>query len=239
ARSARRGLRRQVDGRRRRVQPGIHRDAEHLLLERHLEPPRTSAQDALGAEPRHAVRAQQGARAQAAHPRRAQQRPHQGRDQGDLSPGRHLLRRARRGSRLPRGARGVSIRKIAFIGLGTMGQPMAANLAREGFAVQSYDRNGSGNYKSAREAAEGADVLITMLPDGDAVREAVLEALPSLRPGAVVIDMSSSDPTATRALVPALQAKGVKIIDAPVSGAIAKAKDGTLAIMIGGEAEVF
>jgi len=120
-----------------------------------------------------------------------------------------------------------------------MGQPMAANLAREGFAVQSYDQNGSGSCKSARHAAEGADALITMLPDGDAVRDAVLEALPALAAGAVVIDMSSSDPTATRALAPALQARGVKLIDAPVSGAIAKAKDGTLAIMVGGDHEVF
>ena len=120
-----------------------------------------------------------------------------------------------------------------------MGQPMAANLAREGFAVRSFDLNGSGSCKSVREAAEGADVLITMLPDGDAVREAVLEALPSLRSGAVVVDMSSSDPTATRALAAALQPKGVEILDAPVSGALAKAKDGTLTIMIGGDREIF
>jgi 3-hydroxyisobutyrate dehydrogenase len=117
-----------------------------------------------------------------------------------------------------------------------MGQPMAANLAGAGFSIQSFDVNGSGNKKSAREAAEGVDALITMLPDGDAVREAVLEALPSLPADAVVIDMSSSDPTATRALAPALHAKGVKIVDAPVSGALAKAKEGTLAIMIGGDA---
>lgn len=117
-----------------------------------------------------------------------------------------------------------------------MGQPMAANLARAGFEVRSYDLRGHGNRRSIREAAEEADALITMLPDGDAVREAVLEALPALPKGAVVIDMSSSDPAATRALVPAVQAKGVKILDAPVSGAIAKAKDGTLAIMIGGDA---
>jgi len=117
-----------------------------------------------------------------------------------------------------------------------MGQPMAANLAREGFAVRSYDLKGNGSCGSIREAAEGAEVLITMLPDGNAVRDAVLEALPALRAGCVVIDMSSSDPAATRALAPALQAKGVKLLDAPVSGAIAKAKDGTLALMIGGEA---
>jgi 3-hydroxyisobutyrate dehydrogenase len=117
-----------------------------------------------------------------------------------------------------------------------MGQPMAANLAREGFAVHSFYLKGNGSCASVREAADGAEILITMLPDGDAVREVVLDALPALPAGAVVIDMSSSDPLATRALAPALQAKGVKIIDAPVSGAIAKARDGTLAIMMGGDA---
>lgn len=120
-----------------------------------------------------------------------------------------------------------------------MGQPMAANLARAGFSIQSFDKNGSGNKKSVREAAEDAEVLITMLPEGDAVREAVLEALPALPRGAVVIDMSSADPASTRALAPALRSKGIEILDAPVSGALAKAQDGTLAIMIGGDREVF
>jgi 3-hydroxyisobutyrate dehydrogenase len=117
-----------------------------------------------------------------------------------------------------------------------MGAPMAANLERAGFAVQSYDVKGGGNRRSPREAAEGADALITMLPDGEAVREAVLEALPALPAGAVVIDMSSSDPVATRALEPVLRAKKVELIDAPVSGAVAGAKAATLAIMIGGDA---
>ena len=119
-----------------------------------------------------------------------------------------------------------------------MGQLMAANLAKEGFAVHSFDLNGSGNCASGREAAEGAEVLVTMLPDGDAVREAVLDAMPGLKPGAVVIDMSSSDPAATRALGTALNAHGVSLVDAPVSGAVAKARDGTLAIMAGGAGEV-
>jgi 3-hydroxyisobutyrate dehydrogenase len=117
-----------------------------------------------------------------------------------------------------------------------MGAPMAANLARAGFSVRSYDINGTGNRASAREAARGAEALITMLPDGDAVRDAVLEALPALSPGAVVIDMSSSDPASTRALLPALSSRSIALVDAPVSGALAKAKDGTLAIMIGGDA---
>ena len=120
-----------------------------------------------------------------------------------------------------------------------MGRLMAANLEAAGFGVQSFDINKKGNRKSARAAAEGADVLITMLPDGDAVREAVLDAMPGLKSGAVVVDMSSSDPAGTRALGKALEAKGVGMVDAPVSGAKFKAKDATLAIMAGGDREAF
>jgi 3-hydroxyisobutyrate dehydrogenase len=128
---------------------------------------------------------------------------------------------------------------IAFIGLGVMGQLMAANLEAAGFVVQSFDLNGTGNRNSARAAAANAEILITMLPDGDAVRDAVLDALPALEPGAVVVDMSSSDPAATRALGRALSKNGILMVDAPVSGAKFKAKDGTLAIMVGAEKEAF
>jgi 3-hydroxyisobutyrate dehydrogenase len=116
---------------------------------------------------------------------------------------------------------------------------MAANLAREGFALRSFDLNGSGSCRSIREATKGAEALITMLPDGDAVREAVLEALPVLKAGSVVIDMSSSDPVGTRALGLALSRNNIELVDAPVSGAVAGAKDGTLAIMVGGSPEAF
>ena len=119
-----------------------------------------------------------------------------------------------------------------------MGQPMASNLAREGFTVRSYDRNGSGSCRSIREAARGSDVLITMLPNDAVVRDAVLEALPALKAGSIVVDMSSSDPAGTRALGEALAARSVAMIDAPVSGAVAKARDGTLAIMAGGRREI-
>jgi 3-hydroxyisobutyrate dehydrogenase len=125
---------------------------------------------------------------------------------------------------------------VGFIGLGRMGRLMAANLERAGFALRSHDLNGTGNCATAREAAAGADVLITMLPDGRAVHNAVEEALPELARGALVIDMSSSDPSTTRELGQALRRKGVAMLDAPVSGAQAKAKDGTLAIMVGGDA---
>jgi 3-hydroxyisobutyrate dehydrogenase len=131
------------------------------------------------------------------------------------------------------------LKTVGFIGLGVMGQLMAANLEAAGFAVQSFDINKKGNRKSARAAAEGADALITMLPDGDAVREAVLDALPALKPGAVVVDMSSSDPAGTRALGLALSKNQIGMVDAPVSGAKFKAKDGTLAIMAGGEKAAF
>lgn len=131
------------------------------------------------------------------------------------------------------------MKTIAFIGLGMMGRPMTENLRKSGFAVQSFDLNGSGSAKSIREAAAGAEALITMLPDGKAVRESVLDALPFLARGAVVIDMSSSDPAGTRALGDALKAKEVHMLDAPVSGAVVGARNATLAIMVGGEASVF
>lgn len=120
-----------------------------------------------------------------------------------------------------------------------MGRLMVANLEAAGYTVQTYDLKKTGNRKSPAEAARGADALITMLPDGEAVREAVLDALPALKPGAVVVDMSSSDPAGTRALGRALRAKRIGMVDAPVSGAKFKAKDGTLAIMAGGELEDF
>lgn len=128
------------------------------------------------------------------------------------------------------------VKTVAFIGLGKMGSPMSAHVARAGFALRSFDLDGSGNCASARQAAEGADVLITMLPDGNAVRKAVRAALPALRRGAIVVDMSSSDPADTQRLGAELEAQGIAMLDAPVSGALAKARDATLSIMAGGDA---
>ena len=128
--------------------------------------------------------------------------------------------------------------RIGFIGLGLMGRLMSANLVRAGFDVRSFDLNGSGNCKSAKEAANNARFLITMVPDGKAVRQAVLAALPGLAPGAIVIDMSSSSPFDTRSLYSILKKKKIFMLDAPVSGAKAKAKDGTLALMVGGDAKL-
>ena len=126
------------------------------------------------------------------------------------------------------------MKTVAFIGLGVMGRLMAANLAKK-YKVRSYDLNRSGNCRTAREAAEGSDVLITMVPNGNDVRDAVLDALPGLKRGAVVVDMSSSDPAGTLVLGKVLKPNGIAMVDAPVSGARFKAKDGTLAIMVGGD----
>jgi len=120
-----------------------------------------------------------------------------------------------------------------------MGVPMAAHLAAAGFAVRTFDVKGTGSCASARDAARGVDALVTMLPDGEAVREAVLEALPALPRGAIVVDMSSSDPLGTRALGAALEAAGIDMLDAPVSGAMVGARAATLAIMAGGRKAVF
>jgi 3-hydroxyisobutyrate dehydrogenase len=128
--------------------------------------------------------------------------------------------------------------KVGFIGLGLMGNLMSANVARAGHKLQSYDINGKGNCGSASEAAKGADILITMVPDGKAVRKAVLAALPGLSRGAIVIDMSSSDPGTTRELGAVLRKRGIHMLDSPVSGAKAKAADGTLALMVGGDAKL-
>ena len=134
-----------------------------------------------------------------------------------------------------RGLRG-EVKTIAFIGLGMMGRPMTDNLAKAGFSIQSFDLNGKGSASSIRKAAAGAEALITMLPDGSAVRDAVLEALPFLPPGAVVIDMSSSDPAGTRKLGSILDKRKISMLDAPVSGAVVGARNASLAIMVGGDA---
>jgi 3-hydroxyisobutyrate dehydrogenase len=128
--------------------------------------------------------------------------------------------------------------RVGFIGLGLMGRLMSANLVKAGFDVRSFDLNGSGNCKTAKDAAKQSQVLITMVPDGKAVRKAVMAALPGLASGSIVIDMSSSDPATTRELGALLEKKGIRMLDSPVSGAKAKAADGTLALMVGGDAKL-
>lgn len=148
------------------------------------------------------------------------------------------------------------IRTVAFIGLGQMGRPMAANLAKAGFILRVMDRSteavrgflaahAANAFNTPREAAEGSEALITMLPTGRDVREVLLGRMPDdpdaarkgLRRGSLVIDMSSSAPLLTRDTGQHLAAEGISMLDAPVSGGVPRARDGTLAIMVGGNQE--
>jgi 3-hydroxyisobutyrate dehydrogenase len=137
---------------------------------------------------------------------------------------------------------------VGFIGLGMMGLPMASRLVGAGFDVRGGDlsataragftANGGRACANTREVADGADILITMLPDDRVVREALLGpdgAIAVLAAGALVIDMSSSAPLATRQLAEELSRKHVFLIDAPVSGGVRRALDGSLSIMAGGD----
>ncbi|GJD66613.1 2-hydroxy-3-oxopropionate reductase [Methylobacterium frigidaeris] len=142
----------------------------------------------------------------------------------------------------------LSSARIAFLGLGKMGLPMASRLVAAGWTVIGFDPSraaseafaaaGGRAAHSARAAAERASIVVTMLPDGKAVR-AVLAGPDGvagcLAPGAIVIDMSSSAPVGTRDLARELGGAGIVLIDAPVSGGVKRAVDGTLAIMVGGD----
>jgi 2-hydroxy-3-oxopropionate reductase len=142
--------------------------------------------------------------------------------------------------------------RIAFIGLGIMGKPMSRNLLKAGHELTIYDVVpaaveeivGAGAKKagSSAEAAAAGDVIVTMLPDGPQVEEAVLGpggVLEGARAGSIVVDMSSINPQVAQKVGAACEAKGVEFLDAPVSGGEPKAIDGTLAIMVGGKADVF
>jgi 3-hydroxyisobutyrate dehydrogenase len=139
----------------------------------------------------------------------------------------------------------MKIRTLAFLGLGRMGRPMATRLAAAGYSLRVYDKGarprirGATACASAAECAQGAQLLITMLPDDKAVRLAVLGrngAASGLDPKSTIIDMSSSDPVATRRLGRELAARGIELLDAPVSGRVDGARAGTLTIMAGGRA---
>jgi 3-hydroxyisobutyrate dehydrogenase len=137
---------------------------------------------------------------------------------------------------------------VSLVGLGTMGWPMAESLLNGGHKLTIHDRDPARTAAFSREhdcivAARmvdvaAAEVIITMLPDGRAVHEVLgdsHELAQLLRPGTIVIDMSSSDPSGTRALGSQLAARGVVLLDAPVSGTVTRARSATLTIMIGGD----
>lgn len=142
--------------------------------------------------------------------------------------------------------------KIAFVGLGIMGKPMSRNLMKAGHQLTVYDivpeavesvvGEGAVAAGSAAEAAAASEIVITMLPDGPQVEQAILGpkgVLEGAKPGTLVIDMSSISPLSAQKAGAACAAKGVEFLDAPVSGGEPGAIAGTLAIMVGGKAEAF
>ncbi|MDU3076107.1 MAG: 2-hydroxy-3-oxopropionate reductase [Mixta calida] len=142
--------------------------------------------------------------------------------------------------------------KVGFIGLGIMGKPMSKNLLKAGYTLVVRDSNpqneaelvelGATAAKTPKEVAEQCDVIITMLPNSPHVKEVALGEngiIDGAKAGAVLIDMSSITPLASREIHQALAEKGIKMLDAPVSGGEPKAIDGTLSVMVGGDKAVF
>jgi 3-hydroxyisobutyrate dehydrogenase len=146
-----------------------------------------------------------------------------------------------------------SNQRIAFVGLGIMGAPMARNLLEAGFDVTVYTRtsekaerfaaeHGGQAARTPGEAAGRTDVFLTMVPDQAQVEEVLFGAkgaADTLPEGALVIDMSTISPTASRGIGERLAERGLDYVEAPVSGSKPKAEDGTLTIMAGGEPESF
>jgi 2-hydroxy-3-oxopropionate reductase len=145
-----------------------------------------------------------------------------------------------------------AIRKIGFIGLGIMGKPMSKNLLKAGYEVVALDLDknalnevvaaGAQAAESPRAVAEQVQIVITMLPNSPQVKDVVLGergVIEGAREGSIVVDMSSIAPLVSRHVAERLAARGVEMLDAPVSGGQPKAIDGTLSVMVGGKKAVF
>jgi 3-hydroxyisobutyrate dehydrogenase len=146
--------------------------------------------------------------------------------------------------------RAMSAPTIGFVGLGNMGWPMAANLHAAGFSlvVRDVDTGRQDSFAAAHPGSvaaaapddfAAADIVVTMLPDGAIVAGALLDwgIGAALAPGALIVDMSSADPADTLRLAAALEARGIRMVDAPVSGGVPRAQTGELSIMVGGDYE--
>ncbi len=134
--------------------------------------------------------------------------------------------------------------KIGFIGLGNMGGPMAANLAAGGHQVTGFDMapvdiDGVAMAASAAQAATGADVVITMLPNGAILRAVADQVIPAMQTGAALVDCSTVDVDSARAVADQAVAAGLLAVDAPVSGGVGGASAGTLTFMAGGTDDGF
>lgn len=144
------------------------------------------------------------------------------------------------------------IGSIGFIGLGIMGSPMAGNLLEAGYRVYTHRivagrhekllAQGAIGVASPEEAAQSADLIITMLPDSPIVEEVVLGGkgvLGGMKEGCILIDMSTTSITTTKRIAAVLKKAGFDMLDAPVSGGDVGAKEATLSIMVGGPEEAF
>ncbi|AZB63465.1 3-hydroxyisobutyrate dehydrogenase [Cereibacter sphaeroides] len=134
--------------------------------------------------------------------------------------------------------------KIAFIGLGNMGGPMARNLATAGHEVTGFDLaapapEGVRAAASAAQAVAGAEVVVTMLPNGAILRQVAQEIVPAMTAGAVLCDCSTVDVESARAVAAEAEAAGLGALDAPVSGGVGGAAAGTLTFMVGGSDAAF
>lgn len=143
-------------------------------------------------------------------------------------------------------------KKIGFIGLGVMGKPMAKNLIKAGFKLKVFDLKadvvaevaalGAEKGTSPAQVARDCDIIITMLPNSPQVIQVLTGedgVLQTVRPGSIIIDMSSISPVVAKKMYNAAAEKEVEMLDAPVSGGEPKAIDGTMSIMVGGKPEVF
>lgn len=142
--------------------------------------------------------------------------------------------------------------KVGFIGLGIMGRPMSKNLIKAGYSLVVADHNaeaiadvvaaGAATAATPKDIAGQCGVIITMLPNSPHVKDVALGEngiIEGAKPGTVFIDMSSIAPLASREISEALKAKGIAMLDAPVSGGEPKAIDGTLSVMVGGDKAIF
>ncbi|MDT2075489.1 MAG: NAD(P)-binding domain-containing protein, partial [Planktomarina sp.] len=134
--------------------------------------------------------------------------------------------------------------KIGFVGLGNMGAPMASNLANAGHEVLGFDTisvvpTGVIQAQTAQDAASGADVVITMLPNGVIAHSVARDILPIMAKGAVLLDCSTIDVASAQTIDQLAQDYGISFLDAPVSGGVGGATAGTLTFMVGGTDQAF
>ena len=144
------------------------------------------------------------------------------------------------------------MKRIGFIGLGIMGGAMSVNLLKAGFPLAVWNRTpekvkplleaGAKPAKSPKEVAEKSDIIIDMVTDSKDVEEVLIGeegVIHGARPGTIVVDMSTISPIVTREIAKKLGEKGIRMLDAPVSGGDIGAKNATLSIMVGGDADAY